>query len=380
MDLIVTIDPHMALLSGCSRAGLQIVDLDPAALSAEQRALLGRHTRPYVRPDPNSRGDRDLRERLSREPGEGALVLTSCAPNAATIEAALSACAAVEQRAAEQRAAEIEAIARRDAAILAIDPETPDALRVPWHSDASPEIVAWRERRDAAQARREAAREAALLAVPDERWPSIGGAPGTPGHHVIPPYHAAGVDHGGRAISGESRAVRDRARAIEAARDAAASSDREARERARRDQIARCVREWGDASQRERLADGVLPEREAISLIQERALAPLAGRPTRDRIRWEDLPHDEDCIGDDREPSCDRETAAELGPTEYAALREIRTLAAQAAAAIGAEALVEPRAHTCSCDSSGCSASITRLGALVRLSWGALNVSREYAL
>jgi len=104
--------------------------------------------------------------------------------------------------------------------------------------------------------------------------------------------------------------------------------DIEARESAKKQFRAEYIIEHGTDDQKERLAEGVLPVSEIMTLINRDALAALDGLP---RLEYPDLNcSDEQCGSDDDDESCDVTYDSELvgkpglTPEQFAAVKAIR--------------------------------------------------------
>lgn len=329
MDLYYWLDPKTALEIAMD-AGRHCVKFDPAALTAEQRALLAHYT---DSPRSTEAWQRDLgREVLVLGSRQGGHVWGFVTPTQPTIEAVLAAC---EQQETKHLAEESKRTAAHERDVA----KTLEAL------DKDPTINT-------------------LYYGVDTRDPRIDAR-----RAELEPRRLEIL----RQRAEEEAAKKARFEQAEAARIAEAA-EKKARRAA---QIATCVRDWGDDDQRQRLADGVLPEAEALELIESHVLAPLAHHAEYERIFFDDLVHDENCSAVEG-LSCKRTEVTELSREQYAIFRSLKDSAIAAAAAIDATLTLEKRRHHCACDY--CHHYLVRLGVLVHVEWGALSVSREYGL
>lgn len=155
--------------------------------------------------------------------------------------------------------------------------------------------------------------------------------------------------------------------------EAAAKAEAEKRYRAARDEL---VREQGTESQRRRLADGLLPEREADELVYATAFAALNRRRRYHRISAHEIHGGEACEEGNGESHCEfhAEEAESLGEAEYDELREILELLKP----LGEAATVQPRFHEGYC--RDCNRTVQRYSARVAIQWHGRELVREYQL
>lgn len=151
-------------------------------------------------------------------------------------------------------------------------------------------------------------------------------------------------------------------------------------EAARRELVGRLIDRYGDDSQRERFAAGLLPSAEADAVITDGVLSPLREFAAHERITSDDLEGEgeDSALCSHVELTCRKGAANALSAEAFERLKAIRVAAKRAAEAVAGHLVVEPRYVRCVCDH--CSASAERYSVLVRIAFGGLAVSREFAL
>lgn len=241
-------------------------------------------------------------------------------------------------------------------------------------------------RRDAAEAAKKAeelAARAGVQAAALDAWERdhaaarAAGLPGSDGE-----LEGFGGGHGDG--FGVVEALKPRLQALRAELRRQDDAEKERREAAKASQRHELVRAWGSESQRARLAEGLLPDDERNQIIRERVLAPLSNESHYQPIQSADLERDDDSDSDacdeGHDVKCSIEAAGSLTAERYERLLAIRSAADSAAKAVGGQATVEARLHKCWCRRDGCFDSANRYGARVRIAFGELTVTQEYAL
>ena len=145
-----------------------------------------------------------------------------------------------------------------------------------------------------------------------------------------------------------------------------------AAEQRKAEQIANWVRDHMDDNAQGRFKLGLLPTDEVLASLREHVFADLAPFPRYQRIDSDDIDHLDGCSEyGDPGMSCETEAAESLTAEQFTVMASIRESAPEGAT-------VEARVHTCCCDD--CEAGIVRFSALVTVPFGELTFSREYSL
>jgi hypothetical protein len=365
MKVQVNVDRTAAIMAGHDTYGPVIVDLDPADLTPEERALLAEC--------PESNGITNL----TATP-EGYATHRPPYPKTTTPEPRLWLAWRAETKAAH--AAHVAEVARRAEERMA------DYLE--WAKDQPLEafIATSHHRVDgtlapAFTARLPPAETGAsgshfLPSSSDWRHTTTAKETNTPAPEVYARQRLAE-----RFAEAETRVAVLREESARAIANQRAETEAAAERRER--QLADEVRDFMDDNALGRYRMGVLPEEEILDSMRARIFAPLEGLPRYRKLHLADLEHEDGCYSwtaeatDGDSLTCEVERATDMTSAEaerFWAIDEV----ARAIALTGLTVEVTPLAHRCSCDH--CHAEAIRLSAQVKVTVGELTFTREYGL
>jgi hypothetical protein len=346
MRVAVNVDREQAILAGQDGYGRVVVELDPAELSEEDRAMLAA--------TPELNGITDLTANPWRSSAEAPKRPRTATPDPLAWLAWRRAMQAFEKDSQAREALQVE---QELAAYLDWARAQPVEAFLEWTTGG---------------------RERVRLPMPSKEAPRLPSKPYWLDWSRAPEVRAREALAETWAAAEQLAATREAERQ---ARRAAEEAEQEAKAVRRQEQLAAWVGSVMDENAQGRFQRGVLAESEILEAIAEDTFAPLAEFPRYVPIQCGDLDHADAC--EECEMECRLGPANSLGVAltadQYAVFLAIERAAIEDPAGLGATRVeVTPYAQVCAC--SDCDAELSRVAARVTVRYGELAVSRAYGL